>query len=311
MVMGQIMDVYYVSPDGSLAPLGTYLLASSGGAHHVAIAGGSAYLSVMYWPALQAMDMGAPFVPETVGSYWSYGGFWRVRAVRDRVYASGYAGIALLRATGLPQCEVLADFEMEGELLASMALSLGLDGNGDGLVNGVDAVWDNWDLNRDGVPDRWQLAVLAHIVCAQDEAYRDQASIAYNTNNALFAADNPEQAADFPHVIGGLLSIGSGMVQPLVDGGLVSDSQPYQAYVAPDDTTHEPLSGEGDMDVDGLTGSDEYLRVVLAGGGIDDYVFAVMTPFADGSPLPTADPIALAALIALIAASRFRRRGSS
>lgn len=301
--------VCHISPDGALTELGMHPIGSWDAAD-VAVAGGTAYFPRLE-SGLQALDVSAPVAPETVGFFRCYEGFHTVEALEDVVYAGGRAGIVLLRATGLAQCEVLADFDIEGELLASMALSLGLDGNGDGLVNGADAVWGNWDLNRDGVADRWQLAVLAHIVCAQDEAYRDQASIAYNTNNALFAADNPEQAADFPHVVAGLLSIGSGMVQPLVDGGLVSDTQPYQAYVAPDDTTHEPLSGEGDMDGDALTGSDEYLRVLLAGGGMDDYVFAVMTPWADGSPLPTADPISLAALIVGLVAARFRRRGSS
>ena len=73
---------------------------------------------------------------------------------------------------------------------------------------------------------------------------------------------------------------------------------------------HEPFSGAGDIDGDGITNADEYAAVVSGGGSID--TFAQVALYWPGSgPLPVAGIIglgALASVIALAGAHRAQHR---
>jgi hypothetical protein len=169
--------------------------------------------------------------------------------------------------------------------------------------------WDTFDLDAQGVPDRWDLAFLAHVLCDTSHPWHDAVRDLYLANVGLWELYAELYPADLGWVVdmgvqyylGGMGVMGS--VEQLYAGFGVGE------WFTLGKANNEPLSALGDFDGDGLTNLEEAQQVQGVGGDAAAYVAAVTDPlnFWPGNPaLPMAGAVALVALAGVVAFSASR-----
>ena len=177
------------------------------------------------------------------------------------------------------------------------------------------------EMPGDGLPDRFQMALVEYALCHPTSPYHDEALAGFLTNRATFISDIEDLQASFPDLasllpladlFGGMMGTSEVMhttidaiIRMLTDGstGLPRLGE-YVVFGTGPKTTNEPFSAEGDFDGDGASNVTEYDEVVAAGGDVDVFVQAVTDPdnFWPGNPdLPVAGVIGLALLGAGVA----------
>jgi hypothetical protein len=157
------------------------------------------------------------------------------------------------------------------------------------------------------VPERWTLAMVSAYLCRQGEANHDAVENAYFTNLSLLHLESSAvraQTGPFIHLLAALLA-----VSPEMRGHLAANFALTGDYQT---TAGEPLSAAGDADGDGHDNGEEYESIRAAGGGMQDYVNAAMSPRIIGDrPLPAAGVMALVLLaVALALVPRLDRSGA-
>jgi hypothetical protein len=157
------------------------------------------------------------------------------------------------------------------------------------------------------VPERWTLAMVSEYLCRQGEANHDAVENAYFTNLSLLQLESSAvraQTGPFIHLLAALLA-----VSPEMRGHLAANFALTGDYQT---TAGEPFSASGDADGDGHDNGEEYESIRAAGGGMQDYVNAAMSPRIVGdSPLPAAGTAALVLLaVALALVPRLDRSGA-
>ena len=158
------------------------------------------------------------------------------------------------------------------------------------------------DVDEDGLPELWALRLTALLLCTENP-WNATAYAVYAPNLAELEAEAPG-VQGYREVLAALL----GMSQDLQDYfvsrlGLTGD---YVVFQDPGKTPNEPLSGQGDLDRDGLSNAQEYAAVVASGGSIED--FAQMALFWQGAgAMPVAGLLGIIALGGACAAMAVRR----
>jgi len=137
-----------------------------------------------------------------------------------------------------------------------------------------------------GIPDRWELALLARSLCDPDAQYHCEAVAAFNFNKVLALDASFPQFADF---VAALASTSSSAGTT----GIVNFLGVFGAQVVtiPGKAADEPFSATGDLDGDGATNLEEHGSIDSLGLGRVEYVAAASTPgpFWEGNPdLPAA-----------------------
>lgn len=160
------------------------------------------------------------------------------------------------------------------------------------------ADWPETDLDSNGIPDKFEYAMLAYAMCK---------------NPAVVAAYQSNLDAMEPHWTGGWTSfavmhaawgtVSQSMIDALqayawgVDGLI-----PYTDAKA----LNEPLSAEGDFDGDGYTNFQEYEFIAAQGGSPANYAYAASGGVA-GPGLPVAGVLGLGLLAVAFAAGSARK----
>ena len=105
----------------------------------------------------------------------------------------------------------------------------------------------------------------------------------------------------FKEVLAALLLMGTDLRHEFITRlGLTGSYTVFSQGKTNGKSPHEPFSGAGDIDGDGITNADEYGAVVSYGGSID--TFAQVALYWPGAgPLPVAGVIGLGALASVIA----------
>lgn len=175
---------------------------------------------------------------------------------------------------------------------------------------GYDFVGLDWvkdDANMDGVRDRWQVGLIARVMCAPGHRLHDQARAAFLTNLFILRSEpNPMPIAlpsllDVEEMLAALLATsadGRDYVKAAL--GLQGD---YVVVTEGAKTPTEPFSGSGDLDGDGTTNVVEFDNVIAMGGSLGDFLFAALSTATNGSqPIPAHTRSGLAACVGLLMA---------
>ena len=196
----------------------------------------------------------------------------------------------------------------------------------------------------DGIPDAWEMALLAEVMCAAWNPviggwppYAEAVTITYQNNlamwyshisDALEGETDPEiielleELNDLAELMAGLI----GLNQEAQDGyyyllqrflETVSIPNDFAVFTDGSKAAGEPFHGDGDCDNDGKTNLEEYQYVVTYGGDIDAFILEALYDdhFWPGNPaLPAAGILGLGLLacaFALAGAAVLRRRRSA
>jgi len=149
-----------------------------------------------------------------------------------------------------------------------------LDSQGEAFYASRGHDWFTADLNGNGMIDRWELALVADILC--DFEYPDNFGTRQRfTGNfeRLQMDDNTVAVGTDIFVVAGLMTSSSNMASYWKSQFSLSGF--YYPYTRDGD---EALGPFGDLDDDGLTNRSEYNRVIDRGGTVEEYVLAAKTP---------------------------------
>jgi len=161
---------------------------------------------------------------------------------------------------------------------------------------GLPAQYSDWDLDGDGIPELWQLALLVEVLC--NDAHPLHASVLADNETIMGVVPDQFLAAN--------LGLNEAMRAVTIElWGLVGEGYALEdllalpIFGAAGKTAGEPFSGAGDLDSDGLTNYEEYVAVLATGGGMDAFVAAASSasPFWPGNPeLPVGSLLGLGLL---------------
>jgi hypothetical protein len=196
------------------------------------------------------------------------------------------------------QCFYFDTFVQEGQLLALNREQFG--------IAGMPSNWAEWDIDGGGIPDMWELALLAHVLCDDTQALHSLVTTQWDENYAQLEADlnDPLKFAAYGEVLTGLIGLSTEM-QATYKGLVLQLTGHYHIYGVAGKLADEPFAPEGDLDGDGLSNLDEYQLVVAVGGGVDLFcqVASDPSPFWPGNPpVPVSRTLALGLLITTVCA---------
>ncbi len=196
----------------------------------------------------------------------------------------------------------------------TFATEMNMFATAQGAVFALPEDFREWDLENwpeepvgDGVPDLWQLGLLADAYC--DEHHRLHGAVVdgFQANLDALIADDPDASLNYWTT--GMLCLSAESLNAIcaLRGLDPSRYVPCQEYAKAAD---EPFSATGDCDGDGESNLEEYEYVRLHGGGAEDYVLAASanSPFWSGNPaLPVANSVGLTVTVAGILSLALRR----
>lgn len=162
--------------------------------------------------------------------------------------------------------------------------------------------WHTTDLDGNGIPDSWEIAVLRRVIFTPKVLWRLDATCVYihNLNLLKSEAQYSLWLRPYEHVLAGLLSIGSEIKNALVSS-LNLDGDYLTITKGGNKTNIELLSPTGDADSDGLINRVEYFNCVNASLGLNEYVEVVLNPQLDGTQSPSvALPIKLPVVLTVM-----------
>jgi len=176
-------------------------------------------------------------------------------------------------------CTMFDLIRAEGEAVAAaLGGSLGLSPD-----------YEDWDIEGwpatpygDGMPDLWQLRLIADAYCNHQHRLHELVMSVYEANFATLLADKPEVAFSWTAAAIGLSSDMRATICAIY--GL--DPSHFQVVREPGKGIDEPFSASGDCDGDGNTNIEEYQYVIASGGDIDAFAVAASenSPFWIGNP---------------------------
>jgi hypothetical protein len=228
-------------------------------------------------------------------------------AVRgERLYSIGAEGLSRYHAPVDTVPGHAAVFAAQGPELAAKAITLNLDANGDGLVNSDDTNFNNWDLDRDGVPDAWQLALLAELLTRQHPETMGSI-VAYLTNWSAVADDGPAfECQEYTTLIAGLLTLNENIASRLNTANILGNNTVNYAPWRIGGVA--ALDADYDLDGDGYSNGEEAHACMMAGGNAQQFALNALNFRIPGGPMPAAGGFALAALAAAIALAARKKR---
>ena len=139
--------------------------------------------------------------------------------------------------------------------------------------------WYTTDADGNGMPDRWEVALLAQVLCDESAPHHAAALGAYvrNLQEARLTFESvgaPYYYDWFGRLWAALITANSWYLQHA--------QEEYGNYVG---VPGDPFAPDADLDGDGTSNFDEYANIVAAGGSVDDYTNAAADPGNDGGCL--------------------------
>ena len=175
---------------------------------------------------------------------------------------------------GLLGCGFFADIGTQGEAL---------------YTNTLAETWETADLDGNNIPDRFELALLARLVC--DTGYGENAALqsAFNANRSALESEAGfsgfETEAD---AVAALCTISEVLRDAIVAALSLTGS--YTPFMV---STIMPLAGNGDADGDELSNLIEYDWIAGLGLGTVEYAIAASTAGLGPSDIPACADITL------------------
>lgn len=199
----------------------------------------------------------------------------------------GYCGDA-------SRCGMFSALQTQGDAFAAeQGPGLGLSGN-----------YADWDIegwpeapHGDGIPDLWQVRLLADAYCNVNHRLHSAVMTAYEANLAALLTEKPEAAAAWTAMA---MSVSAEMRAALC-AMFSLDPNHYLVCQDPAKTPNEPFSLTGDCDGDSTNNFVEYQYVSSNGGDINAFAVAASenSPFWQGNPeLPATSAVGLILLAA-------------
>lgn len=192
------------------------------------------------------------------------------------------------------RCGMFSALQTQGEMFAAeQGPGLGLSGN-----------YADWDIegwpapsHGDGIPDLWQVRLLADAYCNVNHRLHGAVMVAYEANLAALLTEKPEAAGAWTAMT---MSVSAEM-RAAICAMLSLDPSHYLVCQEPAKTPNEPFSPTGDCDGDSTNNFVEYQYVSSNGGDVNAFAVAASenSPFWQGNPeLPAAGAVGLILLAA-------------
>lgn len=164
------------------------------------------------------------------------------------------------------------------------------------------------DLDADGMPDRFQVGLVAYVLSVQTHPYSNLVHDLYeSTITSLQAEPNyATQLQQYHHALAALMICSQAMADYW--SAYFSLGGTYTSFVIAK-TASEPFSAQGDLDGDGYTNGEEYQNNLDAGGDIDSFLIAANDPNSNGKTLPAMGAWGTAVCAALLLVLGRRRFG--
>lgn len=167
------------------------------------------------------------------------------------------------------------------------------------------------DLDADGLPDYFQVGLVAYVLSVQTHPYSNLVHALYASSITQLQAEPnyAAQIAPYHHAVAALMITSQAMADYWIAYFSLTGS--YSPFII-SKTADEPFSAQGDLDGDGYTNLEEFENSQAAGGGIDEFMEAANDPNSNGKALPALRSWGIAALLAsliVIACHTLRRRG--
>jgi len=169
-------------------------------------------------------------------------------------------------------------------------------------THGFSLNWTSSDWDVSIIPDSWEVAVLADVMCESGGYYVRDAKCDFLDNLATLRTETvyaTEGWEPYENVVAALVSISTEMQMALQTVGL---TQTYKVAGVPGKAAGEPFSPAGDLDHDSFTNLQEYNNVRTLPSEDQErsvYVTVVLHPWLDGTQLP-GDVIPLSNNIGLV-----------
>lgn len=151
------------------------------------------------------------------------------------------------------------------------------DAEMEALYNTISQDYLTSDLDNDGMPDRYQVGLVAYVLSVQTHPYSNLVHDLYASTIASLQTE-PNYAAQiqpYHHALAALMIC----LQDMADfwKSHFSLGGTYTSFVITK-TASEPFSALGDLDQDGVTNGEEYQNNEDAGGDIDSFMAAANNP---------------------------------
>ncbi|MCC6797036.1 MAG: SBBP repeat-containing protein [Candidatus Hydrogenedentes bacterium] len=159
------------------------------------------------------------------------------------------------------------------------------DAEMEALYNTISQDYLTADLDNDGMPDRYQVGLVAYVLSVQTHPYSNLVHDMYESTIASLQAE-PNYAAQmqpYHHAIAALMICSQDMADFWTSHFSLGGT--YTSFVITK-TASEPFSALGDLDQDGVANGEEYQNNEDAGGDIDSFMIAANNPNSNGKALP-------------------------
>ncbi len=180
------------------------------------------------------------------------------------------------------------------------------DAEMEALYNTISQDYLTSDLDNDGMPDRYQVGLVAYVLSVQTHPYSNLVHDLYASTIASLQTE-PNYAAQmqpFHHALAALMICSQDMADFWKSHFSLGGT--YTSFVITK-TASEPFSALGDLDQDGVTNGEEYQNNEDAGGDIDSFMAAANNPNSNGKALPAMGTWAVLFCVALLLAFGRRR----
>ncbi|MBM3288639.1 MAG: hypothetical protein FJY92_00665 [Candidatus Hydrogenedentes bacterium] len=178
----------------------------------------------------------------------------------------------------------------------------------DALYTSIGQDYLTADLDGDGLPDHFQVGLVAYVLSVQTHPYSNLVHDLYEATIASLQAE-PNYAAQlqtYHHALAALMISSEAMADYW--SAYFSLGGAYSSFVITK-TASEPFSAQGDLDGDGVTNGEEFQNNANAGGDIDSFMTAATDPGLNGKALPAMGAWGIAACAALLLGLGLRRAG--
>ena len=230
--------------------------------------------------ALTGLEYGAeePFDPDAdldgdgASNYREY--IWAlISGGSPEDYAAAAADAARKPNAAIPNCDVAVTFENQGGDFYEFAFETG--------------AWQIADADVSGIPDRFEISVLAALMCDTTHPLHAAVTAAYEQNlEALRDESGIPFLAPVFDIMAALATLSHTFSDLLATGlSLQNTYHPFELEGG------EPLSSLGDLDLDGRANLTEYADVGGASATEPEYVLAVLGTYYPPAPELVVDPL--------------------
>ncbi|HRK34531.1 MAG TPA: SBBP repeat-containing protein [Candidatus Hydrogenedentes bacterium] len=177
------------------------------------------------------------------------------------------------------------------------------------LYDSISQDYQTADLDADGLPDLYQVGLVAYVLSVQTHPYSNLVHSAYADAIASLQAETnyDAQLQPFHHALAALMITSQDMADFWALQFTLSGV--YTPFVITK-TADEPFSGAGDLDGDGVTNAEEYQNNESVGGTIESFMSAAVNPNLDGKSVPALGAWGIVTCAAAMIAVYWRRRSN-